>query len=201
MADYTAKLRSDLAEQFKGKPVIDALLEAVGEQLTALYAYFEELRTERSIQNAAGRQLDGVGDIAALSRKEAGELACLRESVYVLDDEAYRQFLVYKIWRNTCSCTYADIIKAFRMFWDKPLYYKEDPDHPATLILESSDLSPQDDVSKLLNAPFIKPAGVTLRVFANTVTPEMSCILYAGGAMGRGFASTALPEIPLSEET
>jgi small-conductance mechanosensitive channel len=30
MADYVQKLRNDLVEQFKGKPVIDALMEAVG---------------------------------------------------------------------------------------------------------------------------------------------------------------------------
>ena len=31
MADYVQKLRDDLVEQFKGKPVIDALMEAVGD--------------------------------------------------------------------------------------------------------------------------------------------------------------------------
>ena len=36
MADYTERLRSDLAEQFKEKPVIDSLLEAVGRQLDDL---------------------------------------------------------------------------------------------------------------------------------------------------------------------
>ena len=33
MVDYVQKLRDDLVEQFKGKPVIDALMEAVGDEL------------------------------------------------------------------------------------------------------------------------------------------------------------------------
>ena len=37
MVDYTEKLRQDLLEQFKEKPVIDALICAVGEQLTDLH--------------------------------------------------------------------------------------------------------------------------------------------------------------------
>lgn len=34
MLNYTEKLKKDLVEQFKDKPVINALMEAVGEQLT-----------------------------------------------------------------------------------------------------------------------------------------------------------------------
>lgn len=93
------------------------------------------MRDQRGVHTAVGKQLDGVGDIAVLSRLEAGELACVKESVYVLDDESYRNYLIYKIWKNTNNCTYYDIIKAFRMFWDKPLYYREDPEIPATMIL------------------------------------------------------------------
>lgn len=33
MVDYIQKLRDDLVEQFKDKPVIDALMEVVGDEL------------------------------------------------------------------------------------------------------------------------------------------------------------------------
>ena len=39
MVDYTEKLRQDLVEQFKEKPVIDALMGAIGEQLTDLHRF------------------------------------------------------------------------------------------------------------------------------------------------------------------
>ena len=41
---YTEKLKNDLVEQFKDRPVINALMETVGEQLTDLSRFFEELK-------------------------------------------------------------------------------------------------------------------------------------------------------------
>lgn len=195
MADYVQLLRDDLVEQFKEKPVIDALMEAIGTQLNDVWQFFTDLRDKRGIHTAEGRQLDGVGDIAVLTRLEAGALACIKEPVFVLNDEDYRTFLIYKIWKNTNNCTYYDIIKAFRMFWDKPLHYSEDPEVPATMIFETDMLTPEDDVAKLLTAPFIKAAGVAIKVIAKTETPEMIVELPVGGIMGRGYMSTVLPEI------
>ena len=149
MVDYTEKLRQDLLEQFKEKPVIDALICAVGEQLTDLHRFFTALRDERGVLTAIGKQLDGVGDIVCLSREEAGALACTAESVYVLDDEQYRDYLIFKIWKNTNNCTYHDVIKAFRMFWSKPLYYHEDPEEPAVMLLDTGVLMPEDHAEKL----------------------------------------------------
>ncbi len=200
MVDYVGLLRNDLVEQFKGKPAIDALNEAIGAQLNDLRRFFEDLRNLRSVQTAVGKQLDGVGDIAVLSRAEAGVLACINKSVYVLEDEDYRPFLIYKIWKNTNNCTYYDVIKAFRMFWDKPLYYREDPNVPATMIFESSVLSPEDNAQKLLTAPFIKAAGVAILVIATTENPEMAHTLPVSGFMGRGYMSTTLPEMDLGED-
>ena len=200
MVDYIEKLRADLVEQFKDKPVIDALNEAIGTQLVDLYQFLLDLKEKRGLHTAEGKQLDGVGDIAVLSREEAGELACVKESVFVLDDDGYRNFLIYKIWKNTNRCTYYDIIRSFRMFWDKPLHYSEDPEVPATMLFETDDLSPDDDVARLLTAPFIKAAGVAIRVVARTVSPEMISTLPVTGYMGRGYMLTTLPEIDLGLE-
>ena len=197
MLDYVELLRGDLVEQFKEKPVIDAVISAIGEQLNDVRKFYEDLRDRRGIHTSMGQQLDGVGDIVVLSRLEAGELACVNESVYVLDDERYRQYLIYKVWRNTNNCTYHDVMKALRMFWPKPLYYREDPEVPATMVFETDMLSPEDDVPKLLNAPLIKAAGVGIKVIAKTETPEMMDMLTADGLMGRGYTSTVLPEIPV----
>lgn len=197
MLDYVELLRSDLVEQFKGKPVIDALNSAIGEQLNDVRKFYEDLRDRRGIHTSTGQQLDGSGDIVVLSRLKAGELACVNESVYVLDDERYRQYLIYKVWRNTNNCTYHDVMKALRMFWPKPLYYREDPEVPATMVFETDMLSPEDDVPKLLNAPLIKAAGVGIKVIARTETPEMMDMLTVEGLMGRGYTSTVLPEIPV----
>ena len=52
MADYVQKLRDDLVEQFKGKPVIDALMEAVGDELNEVRQFYEDLRDKRNIPTA-----------------------------------------------------------------------------------------------------------------------------------------------------
>lgn len=199
MPDYVELLRGDLVAQFKEKPVIDALVSAIGEQLNDVRRFYEDLRDRRGLQTSTGQQLDGVGDIVVLSRLEAGALACINESVYVLDDENYRRYLIFKVWKNTNNCTYHDVIKALRMFWPKPLYYREDPAEPATMVFETDMLSPEDDVPKLLNAPLIKAAGVGIKVIARTATPEMMDLLTVEGLMGRGYTSTVLPEIPVAE--
>lgn len=183
MADYTEKLRQDLLEQFKEKPVIDALICAVGEQLTDLHRFFTALRDERGVLTAIGKQLDGVGDIVCLSREEAGAQACTAESVYVLDDEQYRDYLIFKIWKNTNNCTYHDIIKALRMFWDKPLYYHEDPKQPATMILDTGDITVDVDVSPLFKVPILKAAGVAVKIILHIVC-RTSPVLHIGGRAG-----------------
>ena len=119
--------------------------------------------------------------------------------MYVLDDDAYRTYLIYKIWKNTNNCTYYDIIRAFKMFWDKPLHYREDPAIPATMIFETDAMTPEADVSKLLNAPFIKAAGVAILVVANTEAPEMVADVPVEGILGRGYTTTTLPEIETGE--
>ena len=199
MPDYVELLRGDLVDQFKEKPVIDALVSAIGEQLNDVRRFYEDLRDRRGLQTSMGQQLDGIGDIVVLSRLEAGALACINESVYVLDDESYRRYLIFKVWKNTNNCTYHDVIKALRMFWPKPLYYREDPSEPATMVFETDMLSPEDDVPKLLNAPLIKAAGVGIKVIARTESPEMMDLLTVEGLMGRGYTSTVLPEIPVAE--
>ena len=169
---YVVQLESDLIEQFKGQPVISALLEAVGEQLTEVYGYYTDLRESRSLETAVGSQLDGIGDIVVLSRMEAGELACYRKSVFVLSDEDYKYYLKNKIWKNNCNCTYADVIKGFRMFWTKPLYYKESIDEPATMLFETEPMELNPEIEMLSSAPVIKAAGVGLKVIIHIVTPE-----------------------------
>lgn len=197
MVDYIERLCSDLVEQFKDKPVIDALMEAVGEQLNDVSIFFEELKNLRWLHTAEGKQLDGIGNIVVLSRKEAGELASFTQADYVIDDEQYKTYLIYKIWRNTCICTYRDIIKAFKMFWDKPLYYSESLEEPATMRFETDELQPEDNAQKILNAPFVKPAGVRINITAKTVSPTMGTYIGLKAIIGRGVMITILPEIEI----
>ena len=168
MSDYISGLLTDLVEQFKGKPHITALMETVGAQLQDLADFYKSLQTDRSIQAAQGAQLDGIGDIVQLSRAEAGKLASIAFPGEPVNDETYRKYLVYKILANTNTCTYPDLIRSLRMFWDKSLYYSENPAHPATMFLRTQLLPMDGDVglAALLKAPLVKAAGVRIELQA-----------------------------------
>lgn len=195
MVDYFASLKADLVEQFKGQPNIEAVMEVIAEQLQDVADFYEDLRTQRSISTAVGSQLDGVGDIVVLSRAEAGELSSFVNPGEPINDETYRKYLFYKVLKNTNTCTYPDLIRAFRMFWEKPLYYHEDPEYPAVMFLDAGILSPEDHAENLLSAPIIKAAGVGIHITATTEAPEINTELHVTPFLGRGMAITTLPEL------
>lgn len=159
LTEYGQKLLDDLPEQFKDKPRIAALNKALGRQLQEVRNFFEQLRNLRSLENAMGAQLDGIGDIVQLSRADA-----LDYGAADMDDETYRDYLYYKIFRNTNTATYYDIMRSLQMFWKLPLYYSEDPDYPATIIIDTASLPPEVDIDKLMTAPVIKAAGVGVHI-------------------------------------
>lgn len=197
--EYLIDLKKDLVTQFQDQPNIDVLVGAVQKQLQDVCKFYEQLRDLRSVYTAQGAQLDGIGQIAVLSRADAGEMANYITSTDVMSDEDYRRYLIFKIWKNTNSCTYEDIQTAFRMFWDKPLYYSEYPNqpldtqYPATMVFESSVCSPDDHVEKLFDLPFIKAAGVAVIIIAYTEAEEMVYTLQANSLLGRGYMETILP--------
>ena len=193
MADYIELLKSDLAEQFKGKANIEGLVEVLGKELQEIYDFYEQLRTERNIATAAGKQLDGIGDIVVMTRMEAGQLAGNPIPFEVIDDDTYRQYLIYKILKNTCDCTYPDIIKAFRMFWDRPLYYTEDPEQPATMIFDTGEMQGNVDTRPLFRTPLIRAAGVTLKLYARTSTELDTCKIRILSGLGYAMTETRLP--------
>lgn len=195
MADFVTKLKQDLVEQFRGKANIEALMEVVGIELQEVFDFYEQLRTQRSVDTAVGKQLDGVGDIAVMTRKEAGQLAGNPIPFEVIDDDTYRQYLIYKILKNTCDCTYPDIIKAFRMFWDRPLYYTEDPEQPATMIFDTGELPGDVDTTPLFKTPLIRAAGVTLKLYARTSVEMDTAWLRLRSGLGYAVTVTKLPTL------
>lgn len=194
--NYAADMKRDLLEQFKGKPRIEALVEVMAEQMQDLFDFFEQLRNERDVYHSVGKQLDGVGDIAVLTRMEAGKLMGDPIPVDIIEDDLYRQYLIYKILKNTCDCTYPDIIKAFRMFWDRPLYYSEDPQWPATMIFDTGEMQGWVDTRPLFTIPLLRAAGVTLKIYARTSTDMGVNTLY----LRSGFCGVTETELPEAEK-
>lgn len=153
----------DLPQQFQGKHNIEVLIKAFSKQMQELEKMFHDLNTMTDIDTATGKNLDYVGTIIPLTRKEAGELAGIRSPDPVISDERYRQFLRYQNLVNTNECTYYDLMEGLSILWDvSPIYYIEDPDMPATIILTMPFLNPGGEPVCLGEVPMVKPAGVRI---------------------------------------
>lgn len=151
----------DLPQQFQDKEKIAILIRAFAKQMQALLVVFDDLNTKTTLDTAVGKNLDRIGEIVQLSRKEAGVLAHDPE-LPVMEDERYRQFLRYKIQQNTNNCTYYDLIESIVNLWHiEPVYYKEDPNLPATIILETVRETVESSIFAH-TVPVARAAGVGL---------------------------------------
>lgn len=195
MADYVSSLKNELVEQFKGKEKIEALVEVIGIELQQVFLFFQQLRDERSINEAIGAQLDGVGVISEMTRDDVSQYVSEFITGEDVDDNTYRRYIIWKILKNTCDCTYPDIIKSFRMFWDKPLYYSEDPEQPATMLFDTGELPGTVDTTPLFNTPLIRPAGVGLKINARTMTELESSRIYIKSSCGYTQSETVIPNL------
>lgn len=154
---------ADLPEQFQGQENIEVFIKAYARQLEELKAAADELLTKTDIDTAEGKNLDLVGTIIPLTRKEAGELDQTGTKDPVMSDDRYRAFLRYKNLCDTSKCTYYDLMDGIHLLWGvSPVYYSEDPDYPATIFLTMPTLKPGGEPTPLGVVPMIRPAGVQI---------------------------------------
>lgn len=153
----------DLPQQFQDKHNISVLIGAFAKQMQEVYQMFDDINAMTDLNTATGRNLDYIGTIIPLTRKEAGELAGEEFDYPVISDDRYRQFLRYKNLVNTNECTYHDLMDGLALLWDvTPIYYIEDPAMPATIILTMPFLKPGGETVRLGEVPMVKPAGVRI---------------------------------------
>lgn len=167
-AKYAKQLKSDLIQQFRGKPKIEALVEVVADELEEVSSFIDEINKNRDVYNAVGVQLDGVGNIADISRVDAAKMA--RIPISEMDDELYRKYIIFKILKNTCQCTYRSLMAAIHMFWSRetPVRYAEDPDFPATIIFDIDGFTEPGGIYEMMMLPLIRAAGVGFRIRTRT---------------------------------
>ena len=197
MDSFAKQIRLDLVEQFREQPNIESLADVVARQMEEVWDFYKQLQTERTVKTAVGKQLDGIGNIVDLTRADVGKFTGTPIPFDILDDETYRKFLIWKILKNTSYTTYPDIIKAFKMFWDYPLYYTEDPSQPATMIFDTGEMDGFVDTSPLFSTPLLRAAGVTLKIYARTRTPIEAPPVAVVGGMGYGLIVSEIPDLEL----
>lgn len=235
--DYLKFMTSDLLMQFKGESCTNniILLSALAKQLDDLCGMFRQLEERTFLRKlsenesgdslsygAHGIQLDRIGEIVEMTRKQATLVSNKIESVddieksgYItddtllkfikenfstyypeiaLEDSEYSEYLYYKIFLNSSYCTYDDVIKSLKMFWTKtPIYYQEKPEEPATIFLSTPELKPEQNARLFFLAPVVKAAGVRLFREAATVDEVRTPKLYAGGGLFNGIIQSELP--------
>lgn len=87
MMDYVGIAKARLAGRINQKPLVEALLSALPNQLSILELTLDQLKNERSIDTAIGIQLDKVGEIVGEARQGR-------------DDETYRQYIRFRVFVN-----------------------------------------------------------------------------------------------------
>lgn len=161
--DYTISLLKDLPEQYREKGKIEGLMKAIGRQMNDIRTFYEQLKTERFITTAYGAQLDRIGDIVVLSRREAQEIMGTDEP---LTDDEYRRLLIYKVELNFGDGTYRSILNCLRIIRGSTLGFtlKEELERPAMLIVESPEGPYSENVQAMLHTPIPRAGGVGLLI-------------------------------------
>lgn len=152
---------SDLPNQFTDKKNLNVLLMALARQLQAVRDVFDELDSI-VLDTATGQSLDMLGTIIPLTRKDATAIVRKAKNTELTDDY-YRSCLKYQALKNTCDCTYEDIMDSIHVLWETDnIRYEEDVNHPAhiNLQIKNIDINKKDPAYNRVLA--LKPSGVSL---------------------------------------
>lgn len=151
----------DLPQQFQDREFITVLIRAFSRQMEELYQVCDDLVTKVDVDTATGKNLDYVGGIVNLSRKEAGILAGFSDEDPDMSDDRYRKYLRYQILCNNSSCTYEEIMESINLLWDiEKVQYYEDPARPATVFIRLLETD-VDEVDPTQGKPqIVKASGV-----------------------------------------
>jgi len=175
----------DFPQQFQGKKYISVLIKVLSRQLDEVEQTFRDIDSLTTLDRAFGKTLDYIGSILSLSRKDAHIILRKTDTAEITDD-IYRAVLQYKAIKNTCDCTYEDIMDSIKLLWDMdPVEYYEDPNRPATIYIRMPivDIDIDDPTAKRILA--IKPSGVAI----------IYKIIYITGVTTAGIEKSCLPQI------
>lgn len=147
---------------------ISNLIASFSVQLQELYNSAVSFESLRSIDGSAGKQLDLIGDIVSLSRREAGVM--ISDAKLVQNDDVYRMLIKYKALKNTTFGSVSDVLQACKILFNPvDVVYAEMPSRPATFFVTVTAKF-TDTVLSVINTHniMVKPAGVQAVV---TCTP------------------------------
>ena len=161
MAGIYEKWLADIPQQFHGKKNIDVLLRAFSRQMDEIAQVFDDLKCKVDLDSASGVNLDRLGGVVNLSRKEAASLNKRISAYSEMTDDRYRQYLRYQILSNTSNCTYQDLIDGIYLLWRlEKVHYTERLEDPATIVFRAEFSVDEADAVEFYPELCIRPSGV-----------------------------------------
>lgn len=151
---------ADVPQQFVNKTNFNILLMAFSKQLDEIYSTLKDIDDLTDVNTATGKNLDYIGSILSMTRKQAAVILRSTEEE-LLDDERYRKVLQYKAIKNVSDGTYADIMESTIGLWGaNNILFEEPKNRPATFLLNLSNVD-IDDVDPAENSVLaIHAAGI-----------------------------------------
>ncbi len=143
--DYVLKAISRLTSQFDLSILLQGLVAAIVKPLDELQGHADSIKSERWIDTAIGKQLDGCGYIV-------GEMRQGR------DDDAYREALRFRVFVNISKGTPSALIQGLK-FLTSPSDVQYIEQYPATAILfTNGPIVPTEIQSQIQD---LSPAGIS----------------------------------------
>jgi hypothetical protein len=195
--DHTDRMRQHLISQFQwdvidekiydDKPVLRAILTALGAEMDELNQVVNDLKNKRWIDTAEGVQLDGIGEIVDRNRQIDRAIAVqvfgfqgqpniagfgearfrgADESTlatYILDDSEYKLVLALKAMKNNSRATAEDTINSLKYIYNAPAISYEEVGNANVIVGIGKKLT--DNEKLLANAVdlVVKAGGVGMK--------------------------------------
>jgi hypothetical protein len=121
MTDFVTRGQERLANQFADKPKILGVVKAMLSAFGGIEETADQIRAQRNLYIAQGKQLDGLGYIVGEARQGR-------------EDDEYRDAIIFRIFVNTSNGTPEDLLKGLR-YLTKPDDVQYMEQYPATAML------------------------------------------------------------------
>ena len=170
--NHVAEAKAMLLEQFRGKPLIEGMVEAYVNRVQESEDVLWEILEAMDLDKAADAQLDGLGLLVGEQRRSRG-------------DDDYRAAIRVRVLINLCNGKHAEILRILTLYLgvaDGEGTVQLDEPAPAALKMNVFTLpSLPGDLRVIARA--IKPAGVNLDGRYETSATRPYRFGWSGGAV------------------
>lgn len=165
----------DIPCQFRGKPNITAIINAFSRQVEELLEVNRQLVELTDLDTAEGKNLDMLGDVVNVSRKDAYVLLN-REATVEITDAMYRNVLRFQALKNNSDANYLDIMKGLHLLWSNArIHYAEAVREPASIEVSIEDIT-TDEADPALVRPMVIRAGGVKILFRSSYTDKLDMV-------------------------